>query len=143
MKTLALASLAFLVLAAAAPSLAQDEPPEKPPVAVFMDHMGETLRAVRDEMKQDPAGAAEALIDLQSRACLAKQHLPTKYSGFEAGEERTRAVVAFRKHVNELVAALQKLEEALLDGDVDAAQVVFKELKELERAGHAEHTRQW
>jgi soluble cytochrome b562 len=99
------------------------------------DGMKVLRRALRDPEK-NPSSLDH--IDAMQRAALAAKTQQPPMLESVPGEQQGELLTKFRKRMVQLLQALLNLEMAVLDGDNEAAQKIYKTLSELEEQGHDE-----
>jgi soluble cytochrome b562 len=102
--------------------------------------MGQMSGAVRKLKSQvtDPAQNAASLAlvaTLRAGALEAKKYVPLRAADMPEGD-RAAFVAGFQKRMDEFLAAVAKLEQALQDGKNDEAGQLLKELGRLQKTGH-------
>ncbi len=142
--SLAAATLAF------APALLQEE--VKSPTAVpagedqtridqWMETIEEGMETLRKSVR-DPAlfgESIEVVEKMVQAAAWARTETPKMAANVAEGE-RAAFVRAYRKEMIELLVELLRLEAALLEGNTEDAQKIYKNLKKMEEAGHERFT---
>ena len=118
---------------------AQEEPAD--PLTEAMEAIEESLGRLRRALREDAQveeGLA-AVADMQAAALRAKLLAPPLLARAPEGE-RAGLLRDYRKLMIELVSSQLALETALLDGDLEAARELFKEVRAFEDRGHERFT---
>lgn len=136
----ALAASAFLPLAEAwAPQdpAKQEQQHDESALGQAMEHMKGALRKVQGGLKSgDAAAALVGLGEFQRHVITAKAETPST-AGTQPETERAGFVAAYRLMLLDVLRAACDVEQALLEGRLDDARVMFGEkLRPMEDKGH-------
>lgn len=110
-------------------------------LATQMEQMDDEMKKLRKSLR-DPATNADSLdtlTKLQQLTVTAKALTPTKAAEMPE-PEKAKFVAAYRKDMAGLLAAYAQIEVAVLDGDNEKAEALFKDLKKIEDDGHEKYS---
>lgn len=103
-----------------------------------MEEVGPTVRKLRGALaKKDAAESLMLIHQLQSLTAEALKHQPD-LADTQPDADRAKFVLAYKRQMAQLYQAELDLEEALLNGDHDQAQALYKSLHEHKEKGHAQ-----
>lgn len=156
LRSLSIAALASVALTALPTSPRASTPASTPHSALRAQEGGEAeetelarrMEVVEEGMKflrrglRDPEARDECLARIVSmeEAALACKGLVPAMAAQVPEAEREAFVRAYRRDMAELLIGILRLEQAVLDGDVEAARARWRELSDLEDAGHERFT---
>ena len=147
LRKLTLLSLSCVALAASAlsvPSTPSAQPPVQErkvtPLGSKMREINGILRSIGKGIGDESKAAAnlEAILRLQTLAVESKKETPTLIGRME-GDERAEMTVGYRMQMNQLLAGLIELENAVLKGEGKAAEKAMRKLNEAKAEGHGEY----
>ncbi|HVS17980.1 MAG TPA: cytochrome b562 [Planctomycetota bacterium] len=138
---LALAATAFLPLAEAWVPRPEQEQHEESPLGQAMEHMNAGLRKANRALEGgDTAAALEGLAEFQTHVISAKAETPPKAATVPEAE-RAAFVAAYRATLIDVLRISCDVEQALVEGRLDDARVMFAEkLRPMEKTGHERFT---
>ncbi len=126
-----------VAFAADEPKPATDSHVKKGELSEHMGEMEESLKKLRRTLRK-PEAAAESLqliSALQKGAVAAKEMVPTRAAKLPEAD-RAKMVNGYRKDMAGLIVTLCEVEQAVIDGNAEKAQELFKTIKTQEDAGH-------
>ncbi len=115
--------------------------PDETPLMLQMQELKAGMKGLRRSVR-DPEKYGEALetvLTMQASAQLAKLEIPVMAAGLPEAE-RPAFNLAYRQDMVVMQQLLLELELALLRGDSENAQAIYKRLKTLEEEGHEHFT---
>jgi len=130
--------LALLALSLRSPEAGSAATVDEGPLAEAMEAIEDELRALREGMKKGAEGTPDclrAVAALQVAAGEAKVAVPPMAEEKE-GAERADFLREFRRSLIGMQRKLLDLEERLLDGKLEEAQALYKEVRRMEDSGH-------
>jgi len=104
---------------------------------VIEEELGRLRRALRDERERPQA--LLHIVAIERAALAAKDEAPLM-AATRPEAARAAFVAAYRKEMIVLLSRLLALETAVLDGDGEAAKLLFEEIREMEDSGHERFT---
>lgn len=119
--------------------VAQEE--DHGPIAEAMETMEDELRVLRKSLR-DPAqneSSLKSIVAFQVAVGSAKVAAPPMVAK-QPAEKRAELTNAYRKMMIDLSHKLLTLEELVLDGKLEEAQTLFKEIRGMEEDGHERFT---
>ncbi len=103
-----------------------------------IEHAEHFLRRSLKDAAQDAASLEQ--LATAEQACLTAKLLQPKLTSSLPDDEQARFVASYRKDIGTLLMTFLRIEGALLDGERDEAMKIYRELHELEEAGHNNFT---
>jgi hypothetical protein len=116
----------------AIPVVAQDEPDTE--LGKKMETMDDAYKGFRRET--DPVKGAQEARKAEEMALKALAEVPERLKKMPEGPEKAKAYAQYRKEVGTLFVTLCEVEEAFLNGKVDAVGPLVDKIKKLKKAGH-------
>lgn len=123
------------------PQDAETHEDEETPLTTDMKILQSGLRGLRRSVR-DPEKLEETLValqEVQGAALRSKALVPTMAASVPEGE-RGAFIQAYRTEMIVLLEQLLAVEKAVIEGDVDGARALFKEVQALEDPGHERFT---
>ena len=107
---------------------------EDPPLAEHMSEMNDAYKAMR--RTRDPEQGASLAREAQQAMFKAIAEVPELVKEMPDGSEKAKASAEYRRMVAQLIVIIADVELAFLDGDLDRAGDLFKEMRGSKKDGH-------